>query len=80
MQVRRSPPQCTQQRSDVVLACLPPLLSCLPCVLCACLSCVLCACLLQGDSIHVRMSPNPVPTINNADQVRRHPLLSTAAA
>ncbi|KAL4425441.1 hypothetical protein ABPG75_009457 [Micractinium tetrahymenae] len=24
--------------------------------------------LLQGDSIKVRMSPNPVPTINNADQ------------
>lgn len=25
---------------------------------------------LQGDSIRVRMSPNPVPTINNADMVR----------
>ena len=25
--------------------------------------------LQQGDSIRVRMSPNPVPTINNADQV-----------
>ncbi len=25
----------------------------------------------QGDSIKVRMSPNPVPTINNADQARR---------
>lgn len=24
----------------------------------------------QGDSIRVRMSPNPVPTINNADMVR----------
>lgn len=24
--------------------------------------------LLKGDSVHVRMSPNPVPTINKADQ------------
>ena len=38
-----------------------------------------CCALLQGDSIHVRMSPNPVPTINNADQVRRHPVGSAAA-